>query len=192
MAIQYLRNRGLDVVNWCSSMKLTASLESLGARSVNMLALLTILAVGGGVTRTQGEEETTMRDNEKSTLLRYPSRIALPEDIPSVDTVVDKENPKSTSIIIPGAYYLEAHYDGWQMFLKYFQEEGELALSKPWEAPMVSINQRYTHKGMGDGYEYCRAQALKMVAEEGVSNARRHAGEAYRPRLIYKAPPRRD
>jgi hypothetical protein len=117
------------------------------------------------------------------TALTYPERVAIPDDVPSVALItvpVKGTEPEEELVYIPGAYYLEAHYDGWQRCLSRVAD-GRFDRLDEWRPvkTMQTWVEEYELRGAKDGYTAC-AEAVRKLREESVpdeSIRRMAAGE---------------
>jgi hypothetical protein len=117
------------------------------------------------------------------TELTYPQHVPIPDDIPSVALIavpVKSGDPEQELVYIPGAYYLEAHYDGWQRCLSRVAD-GRFDSLDNWlpDADEQRWTEKYELRGAEDGFTAC-AVAIRILRREKVPDAtirRMAAGE---------------
>jgi hypothetical protein len=135
---------------------------------------LTLVVVGIVFHRLGAQDVAGKTPSATSALrspLRYPDRVDIPDDVASVAVIavpVKSGDPEEELVYIPGANYLEAHYDGWQECLSRVAE-GRFDRLDNWlpASPRQSWVETYELRGTKDGFHACAA-AVRELRDESV------------------------
>jgi hypothetical protein len=166
--------------------------------NVLLIGVLLTVAVGCCVVEAVGKEaQFDAIPSRKSDLdFRYPRRVSIPNQIPSVvrqpnDDLIPREEREREDwhVYLPPVMYLDAHYQGWQLFLHDFGVKGGDLAKLQWRGPGIQNASPYFPRGLEDGYNACRSKMKSLLSIANERDLRMLAKRVYAPLSMPKPPP---